>query len=106
MTDKQVIPVFDYGSLNDDHKAAAEECVAMANQMNQPMLAELIKARFQLVEPKRFDMDSSKFVAAAKEAGIYIAIQGHVKEGDTEYQLVSVNEDIRKLEKFIELLNK
>jgi hypothetical protein len=103
---ENLIPVFDYGSLNDDHKAAAEECVALAKQMNQPMLAELIKVKFQLVEPNRYDMDSSKFVQAAKEAGIYIAIQGHVKEGDTEYQLVSVNEDIRKLDKFIELLNK
>jgi hypothetical protein len=103
---ENLIPVFDYGSLNDDHKAAAEECVALAKQLNQPMLAELIKAKFQLVEPNRYDMDSSKFVQAAKEAGIYIAIQGHVKEGDTEYQLVSVNEDIRKLDKFIELLNK
>lgn len=103
---ENLIPLFDYGSLNDDHKAAAEECVALANQLGQPMLAELIKAKFQLVEPKRFDMDTSKFVAAAKEAGIYIAIQGHIKEGDTEYQLVSVNEDIRKLEKFIELLQK
>jgi len=103
---ENLIPVFDYGSLNDDHKAAAEECVALAKQLNQPMLAELIKVKFQLVEPNRYDMDSSKFVQAAKEAGIYIAIQGHVKEGDTEYQLVSVNEDIRKLDKFIELLNK
>jgi hypothetical protein len=103
---ENLIPVFDYGSLNDDHKAAAEECVALAKQLNQPMLAELIKVKFQLVEPNRYDMESSKFVQAAKEAGIYIAIQGHVKEGDTEYQLVSVNEDIRKLDKFIELLNK
>ena len=103
---ENLIPVFDYGSLNDDHKAAAEECVALAKQLNQPMLAELIKVKFQLVEPNRYDMDSSKFVQAAKEAGIYIAIQGHIKEGDTEYQLVSVNEDIRKLDKFIELLNK
>jgi hypothetical protein len=102
------IEMFDYGTISDEHKAAASEIVNMCNEMGQPLVAEFIKHKFKLVEPKRFDFKSSSFVKACEEAGIFVSVQGFVAEGtgpnEVQYQLCAVNEDIRKLDKFIDSL--
>jgi hypothetical protein len=48
----------------------------------------------------------SKFVKACFDAGIYVSVQGFVSEGngDKKYQLVCINDDVRKLDNFIEKL--
>jgi hypothetical protein len=74
------------------------------------MLAELVKQRFKVVEIPRYDINESPFIDACKEAGIFAAVQGYLQEGSDlekmEYPLVSICEDIRKLEKLIPAIKK
>lgn len=106
MTNK--IEMFDYGSITEQHKAAAQEIVDLCKNMDQLMLAELIKHKFQLVEPNRYNMEESSFVKACSDADIFVSIQGYIAEGEgaeqKQYQVVSVTGDIRKMNDFVENL--
>jgi hypothetical protein len=98
-------PVFDYRVINDDHKAAAEEIANILEGMNQEMLAELIKHKFQVIERPKYDMKESKFVKHCADAGVYCSIQGHTLDGDgIEYPLISICEDIRKLNNLVDIV--
>jgi hypothetical protein len=103
--------MFDYGSITEEQKAAALEIVQLCKNMDQHIAAEIIKHKFQLVEPKRYNMEESAFIKACADAGIYVSIQGHIKENagtpdELEYQLVSISQDIRKMDEFVEKLKK
>ena len=107
----QLTEMFDYGSLTAEHKAAALEIVDLCKNMDQHIVAELIKHKFQLVEPNRYNMEESSFIKACADAGIYVSIQGHIKENvgtpeELEYQLVSITQDIRKMNEFVDNLKK
>ena len=101
-----LIPSFDYGSINEDHKKAAEEIAGLVKSLGQNDLAELIKQRFKVQEPKRYDLSQSKFFQACQAAGIYCAVQGWVQVGtdidNVHYPLVGVSEDIRKLDSLVD----
>jgi len=101
-------PVFDYGSLNDDHKKAAEEIVFILRTIGQDFIAESISQRFKLVEPKKFNLEDSKFFQSCREAGIYINIQGflvdHSDPEKTEYPIISLSEDVRNFDRLYETI--
>ena len=103
---KGVIPLFCYRDLNKDHKSAAQECIRILSEFNQPMLIELIKNKFKLVEHKKFDLNNSEFIKKAKEVNITTSVQGYIIENDIEYQVIGITEDIRKLEEFVKLIKK
>ena len=94
-------PVFDYGSLKQEHKDTAEEIAKILSGAGQDMLATLIKEKFQLVEKPTYDWENSPFVLAAVEAGLYCNCQGTVVDNGVNYQIVSITDDIRRLEKII-----
>ena len=63
-----MIPVFDYGSIKEEHKSAAEECAKLVESINPPV-ASLIRERFQIVEPKRLpDLSHSRAGRMSKGA--------------------------------------
>lgn len=97
-------PVFDYGSIKQEHKDTAEEIVNILNSAGQSMLAEMIKTKFQLVEKPKYDWENSPFTLAAVEAGLYVNAQGTVENDGIEYQIVSITDDIRRLEKIIPVI--
>ena len=103
---ENLIPSFDYGSINEDHKKAAEEIAGLVKSFGQNDLAEIIKQRFKVQEPKRFDLSQSKFFEVCQAAGIYCAVQGWIQVGtdidNVHYPLVGVSEDIRKLDSRVE----
>jgi len=98
------VPLFDYGSVNDDHRAAAAEIAELAKSHGSDMLAELIKVRFKVVEPNRYDISQSPFFQACKAHGMPVAIQGWIQQGDGAdtvfYPLLCINEDVRKFDEF------
>jgi predicted TIM-barrel fold metal-dependent hydrolase len=101
---EKFVPLFDYGSVNDDHRAAAAEISELIKAHGNDMLAELIKVRFNVVEPNRYDVAQSPFVKACKEHGLPIAIQGWIQQGEGPdavfYPLICVNEDVRRFDEF------
>lgn len=102
------IPVFNYGDLNEDHKKAAAEIASIIENSGNGMLADLIRSKFQVVEIPKYDLETSLFFQEAQKAGIFCAVQGFVQEGidqnAKQYQLISICEDVRKLDRFIESL--
>jgi len=101
---ENIVPLFDYGSINDDHRAAANEIADLARAHGNEMLAELIKLRFKVVEPNRFDITQSEFFNACKKYGVPVAVQGWIQQGEGSdavfYPLICINEDIRKFDEF------
>lgn len=95
-------PIFDYGSLNDDHRAAAQEIVEILQSMGNDHVAHAISHRFKLKEPNRMDHTKTKIFEACQTADIFLGLQGflvdHSDPDKTEYPIVSISEDIRKLE--------
>jgi len=93
---------FDYGDIKEEHKRVAEEISELAYQIGQPMLAELIKQKFQLVEIKKYDLEQSEFLNSIKQAGIPWSVQGSMVEGEgldkVQYPLITINQDIRVLD--------
>jgi hypothetical protein len=97
--------LFDYGNINDEHKKAILEVIDLANQLGNVTFAELLKHKFQIVEPKKYDLNDSEFITACNSNKINYNIQGYITEGPAHapvhYPLVSITEDIRKLNDFI-----
>lgn len=105
-----LVPLFDYGSIKLEHQSAALEISNMLKSLGHTDVAEEILVRFQIEQIPTYDMEDSEFVREMKEAGIYVAIQGFLKEGSGkdafQYPLIAVNGDIRQFNKLIEDLKK
>jgi hypothetical protein len=97
--------LFNYGDLKKEHKDAAAEIIDLAKQLGQDNLAEVIAHKFQLVEPNKFNIEDSVFAKACDSVGFKYWIMGWVAEGDgpeaVHYPIVSITEDVRKLDNFI-----
>lgn len=96
-----MIPVFDWRDIKPEHQQAAQEIADIMENMNQPMLAELIRQKFKVIPPTRYDLKQSEFVQECSKNNIGIMIQGYVDEGGIQYPLIAITEDIRRLDKFI-----
>lgn len=97
--------LFDYGSINEEHKKVVLEIMELAKQSGNDVFAEFIKHKFQIVEPKKYDLAESKFVEACEKHNFKYHVMGYVVDGTNpdsiHYPIVSITEDIRKLEEFI-----
>jgi hypothetical protein len=96
-----MIPIFDYGSIKEEHKAAAEECAKLIEAEN-PSIASLIRERFKIIEPKRVPLESSEFYRVAKTFGINPTEQGYMVGPDgVHVPMVAVFGDIKQLDNFL-----
>jgi hypothetical protein len=102
------VPVFDYGAINDDHKAAAQEIAEYLQTQGLTDAANALRLRFKLKEIQKMSIDNSPFVVACKAAGLYCAIQGYIQEGQEpniiQYPLVALCDDIRKFELLVPIM--
>lgn len=104
--------VFDYGAINDHHKEAIQEVIDLARNTGNEMFAEVLKHKFQLVEPIRVDYKETAFYKACTENDIKVWTMGYVQDGGGNdpsipfYPVVSITEDIRKIQKLVETLKK
>lgn len=105
---RDIKSLFDYGSIKPEHKEAAEEIANYVAGMGQEMLGDLIKTRFQIQEIPKYDMAESEFVQFCKQAGIYVAGQGYIQQGDgldaVQYPMIAVCEDIRNMQKLVDVI--
>jgi len=97
-----MIPVFDYGSIKEEHKSAAEECAKLVESINPPV-ASLIRERFKIVEPKRLPIENSEFYKIATEFGLFPATQGYMVGPDgVQIPMVAICAEITKFDQFLE----
>lgn len=99
-------PNFNYGDITDEHKQAAKEIADLMEGMNQPMMAELIRERFQITPIPKYDFLQHPFVKACEKANLFCAVQGHVKDGSgkIEYPVISISDDVRKFEDLFQII--
>ena len=95
------VDLLNFDKLNDDHKLAASEICSMAEQMGDIMLSELIKEKFLLKQRNYYDLTKTKFFNTMESNGVKVLVQGYIKEGINYYPIVSVVDDIRKLDSII-----
>ena len=88
--------------LTPDVKRVAESIAQICLKWGQVHLAEQIRIDYGLKDVKRMDLDKeSIFYQLAKKNNIRVNQQGWVREGDQMFPLVSIDYDIRELDKFI-----
>ena len=95
---KNMSPVFDYGKITDEQKKAAEEICLLLQTLGQPLLSDLIKEKFGIVQTPKYNIDEHEFVKACMQAELHCAIQGFVKDGtgNIEYPVIAICDDSRK----------
>jgi hypothetical protein len=97
----QIQPYFDYGSVNETHKEAANACATICEESGIPELGKMIKQRFQIEEPETYDLGQSEFYKLAIANGISVTAGGFIMENGIRYPYCNVAADIRTLEKFL-----
>jgi hypothetical protein len=105
-TAEEFYPNYDYGNITKDDKALVKEIIKMLEKENQYGLSEQLKLTFGLKDITRYEIEKSVFYNLCKENNIALQKQGDIKVSEngihTEYPIVSICEDIRRLDKFIE----
>lgn len=97
--------MIDYTNITDGQKKTAEEIVRALKGMGEDVLAERIAVKFNIQPPKIFNIEETAFYKAAKEADLFLNVQGYiVGEDNVHYAIVCINDDIRKMDKFVEVL--
>jgi hypothetical protein len=91
----KVQQVFNYDTINETHKEAAEEIVDILKSIGADIQAELVSKKFKLVEPTRYKLSESAILKLLEQHGMPINIQGYTTENDMQYQIVNVMADVR-----------
>lgn len=101
--------LFNYGEITEQHKEAVLEVMDLAKQQGNDMFAELLKHKFQIEEPVKVDHKETVFAKACESSDIKVWVMGWVQDGGAEtgaphYPVVSITEDIRKIDKLVEAI--
>ena len=97
-----MIPMFDYGNITEELKAAAEECAKMIESIS-PHLSSHIRERFKIVEPKRLALEDTVSWKVFTENGFYLSQQGYMVGPDgVQIPMVSLCTEVTKLDNFLE----
>ena len=100
--DPNVDHVFDYNSITDEHKKAVKEVLSILEKFGYDMVSDMIKMQFGIVQRPKYDLKDSEFVKYCEKANILTITQGYVVDNNVEYPVVFIQDDIRKLNDFIE----
>lgn len=100
--------LFDYGNITEEHKAALLEVVELAKQSNNDMFAELLKHKFQLVEPVKIDHKTMAFTQECEKVGIKVWVMGYqnnpeqpTDENNPLVPILSITEGADKMEDLV-----
>lgn len=100
-----MIPAFDYGSINDNHKQAASEIARLLAEGGNETLSELIKFKFNVIEPKKTAPAESVFVQICQDNNIHVTVQGYVFNGvgsdAVQFPIIAISEDVRVLDQLV-----
>ena len=101
----EMIPMFDYGNINLQHKSAAKEIATWLADQGHHELSELVNRRFEVVQIPKYDLSQSEFYQECQKAGVHVGIQGYTQEGTgldaIQYPLVTASGDIRKMNELV-----
>ena len=109
---EDMIPVFDYGNIKPEHQALVRDILQRIDNNKQPEdIKNDLSVLFKLQGENEFDLEKSTFIKYAERVNLGPAKQGHitVKEGKDvpiNYPIISVCDDIRKLDKLVEEIMK
>ena len=108
MKNEEFHHLFDYGDIKNEHKEAAQEIAGLLEQYNLGNIAEDIRLKFKIQEIPKYKFDDHPIVDALKEAGLYIAAQGFLRQtdesGPIDYPLIVLSDDCRKFEKLYDII--
>ena len=95
--------VFDYGSLNDEHKEAVKKCLELAEKVGLgEHFIEILKVKFHLSELPTYDLKESEFFSAvADDDNLAISSGGYTRTNGMNYPYISIMGDIRDYDKWI-----
>ena len=102
--------LFDYGAISEEQKKAILEVMDLAKESGNDVFAEFLKHKFKIVEPVRVDHKEYDFYKHCDSNGIKVWLMGYVQDGggnnpaEPSYPVVSITEDIRKLEELVAYL--
>lgn len=103
-----VIPAFDFGSINEQHQSAAKEIAEWLKMQGLTEASDEILRRYKIDPIPTYDITQSIFYQYAQKANLYVAGQGTLVEGEgkdkMQYPLVAVCGDIRKMDEFINVI--
>lgn len=91
---------YDYSNITESDKKVIEEVILLCHHQGNHDFAEMLKKRFQLVMPNRYDHEQHPFVKRCRELNIDVHLMGHISDGNEEYPIISITEDIRNLNNF------
>lgn len=107
-----MIPVFDYGNITPEHQSLVRDILQRIDNNKQPEdIKNDLSVIFKLQGENEYDLEKSIFLKYAKKVNLNANKQGHitVKEGSDvpiNYPIMSVSDDIRKLDKLVEEIMK
>ena len=101
--------LFNYGDIKEEHKQAVLEVMELARQQGNDVFAELLKHKFKIEEPVKVEYTDTIFAKACEAADVKLWLMGWVQDGlddagSPHYPVVSITEDIRKIENLVEAI--
>ena len=97
---------FDYGAIKDEHRAVAEEISKVCLELGYDELAALIAKKFEVVVRPVFDIRTTKIFEACQKANIYMTTNGLMSDGDMDYPIIGICDDIRKVERLYHIIKR
>lgn len=92
-------------NITDEQKEAVEEVIRVMKQFGEDELAYKLGEKYGIVPPKIFNIEETEFYKLTKQLGIFCNVQGWtIGDDGVHYCIVSVNEDIRKLEDMVKTI--
>jgi hypothetical protein len=99
--------LFDYRAINEEHKKAVQEVINLAKDAGNEDFAEYLKHKFEIIEPIKLEHTKTEFYRLCEKNDIKVWLMGWVQDGGgldpsvPHYPVVSITEDIRKIEQLI-----
>lgn len=100
--DPNIDHVFDYNSITDEHRKAVKEVLNILEKFGYDMVTDMIKIQFGITQRPKYNLQDSEFIKCCEKANIIPIIQGYLVDNNVEYPVVFIQDDIRKLNDFIE----
>ena len=103
-------PNYDYGNITDDDRILIREICEQLEKNGNESDSQFLKQQFQLKQAWQYDLANSPFVKICRDNDIKVSKQGYMTNHENnetrEYPIISICEDIRKLEKlFTDILS-
>ena len=102
--------LFDYGNIDDSHKALVRDITDKLEKAGQHQLATEFRHLVKIEDNEKYNIEESPFFQEAKNFGLSIQKQGFITVSENgksiEYPMISTGGDIREYNRFMEAIFK